>query len=310
MASQANAGGLSFGQEIALLVTLLDHQQLDAYANLAAAAFYVWDMILTTNDEITYIWGSRMSVVKIFYFLNRYIRLFMTIALAVFTAWSTPFAELCLAFAIGGTLGVGVIGTFMTGVILQIRLYALYNRSTKIIVCVAFLFTAQMISIVVLCLLEVVTVVRGRKDMIVPGVPFCFTKVSPTFFATCIPILLFDSIVLVLACYKSIERYRLFPPTSQAAQNGKHLVAVLLRDSILYFAVNVVIYIANVLMWQYGPPELYSLIAGWCNVVTGAAASRMLVNTRRAVRVRPHSYEFPSVKVLVQRSYETTYDEE
>jgi len=69
---QANTGGLSFGQEIGLLVSLLDHQQLDAYANLAATAFYVWDMILTTNDEITYIWGSRTSTVKVVYFLNRY----------------------------------------------------------------------------------------------------------------------------------------------------------------------------------------------------------------------------------------------
>lgn len=58
----ASAGGLSLGQEFAVLVRLLDHQQLDAFANgkfaripprkiqpnelwtVAAAAFYVWDM--------------------------------------------------------------------------------------------------------------------------------------------------------------------------------------------------------------------------------------------------------------------------
>lgn len=57
---------------------------------------------------------------------------------------------------------------------------------------------------------------------------------------------------------------------------------------------NVAVYLANVLMWQYGPPELYSLITTWCNVVTGVAASRMLINTRRAVRVPQHD-DIPAV---------------
>ncbi|KAF9440705.1 hypothetical protein P691DRAFT_801461 [Macrolepiota fuliginosa MF-IS2] len=281
-------GSAGMSSSVGALVTLLEHQQLDAYASLAATVFYLWDTIITMNDEITYIWGSRTSTVKIFYFLNRYFRLLMSIALTVFTAWPKPFTTMCLTFGISGTVGVGVIGTFMTGVILQIRLYALYNRSTKLVICVGLLFAMQMSSISVLAGLEVATMLQGKSTIIIPGIPFCFNHVSSTFFAICIPIVSFDLIVLVLVCYKSVQRYRLFPPTSQAAQNGKHLVAVLFRDSILYFAVNVAVYLANVLMWQYGPPELYSLITTWCNVVTGAAASRILVNTRRAVRVREY----------------------
>ncbi|KAJ3551576.1 hypothetical protein NP233_g13057 [Leucocoprinus birnbaumii] len=77
------------------LIVLLRHRQLDAYASIAATAFYFWEMLLTWKDENVAEQGSRTSAMKTFYFLNRYFRFLMSLSLTFFIVWPHPFTALC-----------------------------------------------------------------------------------------------------------------------------------------------------------------------------------------------------------------------
>ncbi|KAJ7485612.1 hypothetical protein FB451DRAFT_61661 [Mycena latifolia] len=63
--------------------TLRWENRMDRYANVSALCLFVWDYCLTFNNEVQYFWGSRWSLVKCLFFVNRY----FTFVLVVFTVF-------------------------------------------------------------------------------------------------------------------------------------------------------------------------------------------------------------------------------
>jgi hypothetical protein len=54
------------------------------------------------------------------------------------------------------------------------------------------------------------------------------------FFAFWLPIILFESLLCGLALYRGFQTFR---AAGTLFQSGRHLVAILIRDSVLYFLV-------------------------------------------------------------------------
>ncbi|EGN96262.1 hypothetical protein SERLA73DRAFT_162135 [Serpula lacrymans var. lacrymans S7.3] len=88
------------------------------YSSVSATAFYVYNFLLTVGDEVELIWGSRWTVVKVSYFISRYLALgfilYFTTAMVNFdmvTVNLMPSPSLSFIIAI-----------------LQMRLFALYDH--------------------------------------------------------------------------------------------------------------------------------------------------------------------------------------
>ncbi|KIJ51881.1 hypothetical protein M422DRAFT_244259 [Sphaerobolus stellatus SS14] len=61
-----------------------------AFSSFAALALLLFDISLTINEEITYIWKARWSTAKVLYLICRYIGLVNVFFLAIVNSSSDP----------------------------------------------------------------------------------------------------------------------------------------------------------------------------------------------------------------------------
>ena len=131
------------------------------------------------------------------------------------------------------------------------RIYAMYSLNKKVLVCMIILFIAS-ISTSAWIMGTVVTSINGAhlnvwpsifdlnqvllaKAIKIPGGTFCTPGTVPTnFFIFWIPMLAFECLLCGLALFRGFQTFR---SEGTFYQNGRHLVGILIRDSILYFLV-------------------------------------------------------------------------
>ncbi|KAJ7126189.1 hypothetical protein C8R44DRAFT_121753 [Mycena epipterygia] len=93
--------------------------------------------------------------------------------------------------------------------------------------------------------------------------------------------MLFDLIILLLVCRKAYIHYQTLPDKSWS---NATLMAVLTRDSVLYFLCNVIVFMSTTLLWRYGSQGLATVANSWSLVVPSTSAGRLLLNMRIAHR--------------------------
>ncbi|KAJ6595598.1 hypothetical protein DFH09DRAFT_143501 [Mycena vulgaris] len=93
--------------------------------------------------------------------------------------------------------------------------------------------------------------------------------------------MIFDMIILLLVARKAYVHYQTLPGKSWS---HARLMAVLMRDSVIYFLCNVIVFLATTLLWRYGPQGLATVANSWSLVVPSTSASRLLLNMRIAYR--------------------------
>lgn len=142
---------------------------------------------------------------------------------------------------------------FRQVVILQLRLYAMYAMNKKLLVIMGSLFiltsaiAATMVGIVVAgniqgrnanpsSSVEVEMLILGSfvaRAHAIPGLPFCvLSGISVYFYAFWIPPLAFELLLCGLALFRGFQTFYSRGPRFRS---GKHLIEILIRDSILYF---------------------------------------------------------------------------
>ncbi|KAJ7431246.1 hypothetical protein B0H11DRAFT_2131577 [Mycena galericulata] len=172
---------------------------------------------------------------KVIFVINRYYTLISLIInnYALFSPTLTD--SFCLRFFQwqGWT---GLIACMIAEVILQMRLYALYFLNKKVLALMVVAFLASSASSAVI-MGKVLSGLAARSHPI-PSMPtFCYpvaTSVPSYFFAFWIPIIAFESLLCGLALYRGFQTFR---ASGTLFQSGRHLVSILIRDSVLYFLV-------------------------------------------------------------------------
>jgi hypothetical protein len=132
------------------------------------------------------------------------------------------------------------------------RLYALYSLNKKVLALMVVCFVAST-SASAAVMGNVVFNITGMKPAFaqypstradchtaiafrpLPWMVFCAPiSVSSHFFAFWIPMLAFESLLCGLALFKGFKTFR---SSASAFHSGRHLVSILIRDSVLYFLV-------------------------------------------------------------------------
>lgn len=112
------------------------------YAIIAFSAAFVYDCLLTLDDEIMYIWRRQFSLVTLAYFINRYYAM-ICFALLIFVNFSVAIdASECKHFAALQAYGDGIPLSIITNLVVGLRVYALYGRNRYI----AVIFTVYIIA--------------------------------------------------------------------------------------------------------------------------------------------------------------------
>ncbi|KAJ7691049.1 hypothetical protein B0H17DRAFT_1063959 [Mycena rosella] len=253
-----------------LILTGLQDIQATRYAQLASSAIIIFDHVITLDEE-----KSSWSMGKVLFVINRYYTLISVVPTL------TDSVSLGFFRWQGWT---GLIACMIAEVILQMRLYALYFLNKKVLALMVATFIVSSASSAVI-MGKVLSGITARSlALSLPGknVIFCVPSGVPDyFFAFWVPIIGFESLLCGLALYRGFQTFR---ASGSPFQSGRHLVAILIRDSVLYFLVMFATYFTNLLVWASAPTNLLEIPIAFSVALSCCLGNRMILNVREVNR--------------------------
>ncbi|KZT43413.1 hypothetical protein SISSUDRAFT_1057807 [Sistotremastrum suecicum HHB10207 ss-3] len=310
----------SFGEHSQTWFDYWAYRQFDAHfcsSKVAALALFCYDYALTLEREIRFIWIDRPSFIKYIFLLNRYFALVAAIVNVAASMSMTignelyvvlfPISDLLrFTFLIavslqslpllqgadilqGGSWGgffiaaTGSVQVSLAELILILRLYAIYESNRMILYClVPLLSVTSGVSLVVLWFAQ-----AKRTEMATYPVRFCHTITNRNFlYAFWLPILVFECTAFGFAAYKTHEHMRELnrfrPAGIRNTLSAARIFEILFRDSLLYFASALILFLANGLMWRYAALQDLTLIDGPTSVLIAILTSRMILNVHQS----------------------------
>ncbi|KIJ53631.1 hypothetical protein M422DRAFT_25458 [Sphaerobolus stellatus SS14] len=119
-----------------VFVGLVAEQAVTIYNNVAASAFFFWELCITFADEVDFIWKGRWSTISLLFFVSRYLSLAIRVIQLLFYANITglihPTAAACRAW-VKFEIVSGHVMLLTVDILLAIRTYAFYNRDRRIL---------------------------------------------------------------------------------------------------------------------------------------------------------------------------------
>ncbi|CAL1715324.1 unnamed protein product [Somion occarium] len=267
------------------VLTLLSHTRLHGYMHTAATVLIWYDYFLTLSDEIQYFWGRRLTWATSLFFINRYVVL-LTQTFNLYPKVASHVTFQVSKIAIGFILtGSGVLQQFIVDMILCVRLYAIYNKSKRVLFfLLTLLFACTISSIAVIAVVALRT--RGTTTP-APGLSQCTIETPyKVLWLFWIPILVYESTGFSMVLYKAyqyLKERRLLRGTSFHTDS---LIAVLYRDSLLYFAGIFALYVTTCVIFSNPDPSISGIMDGPTLVLDAIMGSRVLFNLRSEDRKR------------------------
>jgi len=251
-------------------------QDIDAsrYASLAASVVIVYDHLLTLDNEFKLIWKSSWSIAKALFIINRYYSLISVVVNNYALFGTTLTNSGCMRFYHwqGWT---GLIACIIAETILQMRLYALYFLNKRILCFMIGTFILTVASSAAV-LSIVLNRLQARANLL-HGLPCVPLEVPKYFYAFWIPILIFETVLCVLALIRGFQSYQ---DSGSPFHAGKRIIGVLIRDSVGYYAVMFVTYLMCVVVWVVNI-DLLEVPIGFTIAFSCVLGNRVILNVRK-----------------------------
>ncbi|KDR69326.1 hypothetical protein GALMADRAFT_929086 [Galerina marginata CBS 339.88] len=277
---------------------------------LSTATCVVYDHITTLDVEVELIWKRpKRTAVQLLFFLNRYVgdgmQLYGAFVFVRHIVMHTN--RVCHFIAIIlGYLNAMVLSSMQA--IMIFRVSGMYNNDRRV---TTLLFVALVLE---LAGIAVVQIVASRFPVPIPepapGVSPCSGPSSPHWMYIWIPIVCFELLVLCLSLSRAIQHYRSIGvnrklPWLSLTQwhNPECLTYILLRDSITFPFISLVICITNIFVSVRLPvrfhasSSLHMIIMGYVQYIIGqmgicvASFSPCIVGSRLILNLREAYYQ-------------------
>ncbi|KZT37677.1 hypothetical protein SISSUDRAFT_826443 [Sistotremastrum suecicum HHB10207 ss-3] len=214
-------------------------------------------------------WITKWSIPKVLFVLNRYLASPMLIFNAIAASLRFLSAPFCVFYLRWLTWTIWTQQTVVEAILLC-RLWALYQGNKRTMIPLIVLYATGVVAVLVLTLIdyigESVTIVDAQ------GLPGCYAasvpKIIAGYWITPVIIEFVMFIMTIIKTFRWISWGGGAPPT----------LILLARDSAIYFAVILVLLLANLFVFEFGPPFLSSLMITPSNTAGCIAGSRMLLN--------------------------------
>jgi len=287
MSAPSAAGGTSdpaaAAAEYAALVSTMSSLQNVYLASIAALAWLAYDIALTFEQELEFIWKAQWSFPKILYVLARYYGLFNLayyLSVALSPSVSVHYCEAWIWF---DSFSNSVFFTTTVNLLFVLRVSALFHGKRSMLAFLLFLYIAEFIIEVVI---TVVTLRNIRMVPRTPGLPIrgCSSDSAPTLtlisWVTC----------LIVACvFWMLTTYKLSRDMGVRTWFNLKLVAtrvrvyptmdVFYRDGSLFFGMIFVVILLNTIFNQLGGVYL-EIGAPWISATYSVAGSRLVLNLK------------------------------
>ncbi|KAJ7178745.1 hypothetical protein C8R43DRAFT_1230202 [Mycena crocata] len=303
------------------LETTLFHNTISHYTVVSSLCLYVYDyhklsqirsnylggLFLMLPEEVAYFWNSPWTLVKVLFFWIRYFTLLGMGYLTFAEVNRHPTIPLCVSHGILGLFISIPSNTMAQGesihvqgfypipsvirratVIMQLRVHVIYGHDVRLKIVLSFLNVLGLASKLGIAISQLVKIHSSVQP--IPGLrdplAFCVGTIPKLFLFYPVPMMVFDSILLLLVLYKAFLFHR-EEPSTKAHWNGHRLVRIMFRDSVMYFLCAVGANLLNLLIWFLAPFDLFTVGTAWGISATVMAASRILFNMRKAYHEPP-----------------------
>ncbi|KAK7064860.1 hypothetical protein R3P38DRAFT_2826787 [Favolaschia claudopus] len=220
--------------------TVVYYYQIVRYMQVSSAMLWVYDYILTINREVSLIWGSQWSLMKILFLVSRYSAV-VDLPMALYYSMAPHIAvKHCsrLHEAISWSIFVGIS---VAEVILVVRTYALSGCNRYALFIFLFLWASGN------CVCIVLVVLFFRSAVYEPspfaGIPGCYLAAGNRVILTVpfILVLVYDTIIMAYTLWLGINKHR---------HLKSPLKNILYRDGITYYIVLFATSLLNVLILE------------------------------------------------------------
>ncbi|KAH7920104.1 hypothetical protein BV22DRAFT_825160 [Leucogyrophana mollusca] len=229
------------------LVETLGQTQVVEYMQMASTAVVMYDQVLNFSQEVDLIWSRRWTFMTGLYFAARYcgsVSLFTIAALTLRLTWTRKVPE----SAYIACQWLAAVFSIAMQAILLVRVYALYNRSKKLLAFLLACFCCEAIAVLVISgMLYDFSVMRRYIVAIDPNSIGSVEQEGEVDPAALEPLagvyvimeLTFDVILLALALFAAVK-HALEARRLHRTWSINPLVKSLVADQIIYFIVNVI----------------------------------------------------------------------
>ncbi|EJD04631.1 uncharacterized protein FOMMEDRAFT_146476 [Fomitiporia mediterranea MF3/22] len=261
------------------IVQTLEHDiyiiQLTKLMSVSSMTLYLYDFLLTHDDEVLFMWKAGFGLGKVVYFSVRYLTLFVMLFINIMLFLPQVSDEVCLSW-IRFHWVTGVLIGFLTEIPLVLRIYALYNKNKQILALIVTCLIATALSMLSIsaCIMRTeganwITLGAGSDmHMCVP------TDVGNLYKVFWIPLLLDEFLLLCLALLKWYQNLTVHG--IQAAATNE-----MVKDSMLYFGTTFSFFLFSHLTWVIGGPLYIELPVGFAITMGGIMSQRLLLNIRK-----------------------------
>ncbi|KAJ7766030.1 hypothetical protein B0H16DRAFT_1522837 [Mycena metata] len=267
--------------------------QLVSRVNVGMLAALTYDTLLCIDQEYLFVWKSPWNLVKWLYFWTRY-STFVDTALSVQLKTQLHLNESTCHSATTFIRVFAIVGIMVTEVILTMRTYAIYGRSTKLLVFFVIMWSA-------IAGVNVWGMIEWTNTLVqVPGSPAhsCNLDSSTNAGLVCYRSLLAgDSVIVLLTAYKALRTFSL----SRSAYRNSTLVTTFYRDGLLFYVAILWILIVDVSLENETIPGLKFIADAPLRVMQSLLACRLVLHARAVAAeedVFPEETELDDVTAL------------
>ncbi|EPQ50400.1 hypothetical protein GLOTRDRAFT_133953 [Gloeophyllum trabeum ATCC 11539] len=262
--------------------------QSTRYAELASSTIVIYDHLITLDQEIDLTWKASWTPGKVLFLTNRYYVL-ASVIFNNYVLFTTHLSDSVHSYNFRPSLAAnscvtwfrwqgttGLLVSMIAEIILQLRLYALYhlNRRVLVLMCGAFLVSAGTAAVIMGMVLARISAHSG----LIPGLPFCIPVNVPSWFYTFwIPTLGFESLLCALALFRAFKDFR---SRTSLFQSGRHIVKILIRDSVIYYLIMFATYFTNLVIFLTGNVGVLESGIGFAVTMSCVMGSRLCLNIR------------------------------
>ncbi|CAL1700259.1 unnamed protein product [Somion occarium] len=249
-----------------------EHSRIVAYGHVAAATLLVWDYLLTVDSEVTLMWPSPWSIMKVLFFWTRYLPV-LDISLVLFHQLNPTISISTCQVTSKTASWFLLIGIIVSEMILVIRTWAIWGRSKAI-----------GITLTVCAVLACGSVLYVEKSFLDSLRFFTYpsratagcliTTQNSIVAVSFIVVIIFETFLLILTSIKGIQHYRL--------ANNRGLTSVLYRDGILFYVYLFCTSMANFIVILAVPRDLANILVNIQRVLHSCLSARVVLNLREA----------------------------
>ncbi|KZS86888.1 hypothetical protein SISNIDRAFT_553432, partial [Sistotremastrum niveocremeum HHB9708] len=256
-----------------LAVHLLTRDQF-----ISATTWLIWDILVTIDDEIRYLWSSSWSPSKCIYLYSRYFGLFALLSVGpTWNSWSghsPPSDEFCYGTFIFGSLVPFAVKAGVD-IILIIRLYALYGCNRKFLFLSSIVYVIQMA--VVLTVGSVLEAnVTPERILVIPEIDYytCTVPEGKIRYSCWTPLIIFETCLFSATIHRSLQ-------SGIARSDRSPYLNIIIRDGTWTYALMLATSVMCNISWALNQDIVFSVLYPWNTAVMSIAGARLNLNLRK-----------------------------